>query len=91
MERFQATQHMLANHLVEVSGDEASCRADVRATHFSPQDDGAEPVWQVGGFYDYRLVRSGDGGWLVRRMRFVPAWSRGNPALNPTGAQVGGA
>ena len=88
LESFAATQHLVTNHLVALEGDTATCDADVRATHFRPSGDGQEPVWQVGGFYHYGLVRS-DGGWLVRTMRFVPTWSRGNPALSPTGAQVG--
>lgn len=91
LERFRATQHLLANHVIAFSGEEVVCQVDVRATHFSPQVDTEEAVWQVGGFYDYRLVRSQEGGaWLVRFMRFVPTWSRGNPKLSPTGAQVSG-
>ena len=50
LEGFRTTQHMLTNHLVEVEGDEATCHADVRATHFLPQEDDPDgSVWQVGG------------------------------------------
>lgn len=78
---------VVAQYRGVIDGNTATCDSDVCATHFRPSGDGQEPVWQVGGFYRYRLVRSEDG-WLVRTMRFVPIWSRGNPALSPTGAQV---
>lgn len=37
---FQATQHMITNHQVEVLNDAATCYAHVRAQHFLPNDLG---------------------------------------------------
>lgn len=54
---FQATQHMITNHQVEVLNDAATCYAHVRAQHFLPNDLG-EPTFEMGGYYTVGLVRT---------------------------------
>ena len=59
---YDYTQHIIADHQVDVAGDEATSRANVHATHVL---DGNH--WVFLGDYEHRLVRT-DGGWKIDRM-----------------------
>jgi hypothetical protein len=76
---YQSTQHIITNHLVSIDGDSATCRAYLQARHYLPNDAG-DPFRDIGGWYDWDLVRTGEG-WLVRRYKLTLAWSAGNAAL----------
>ncbi|MER5261921.1 nuclear transport factor 2 family protein [Actinosynnema sp. NPDC002837] len=69
---YAATQHLLGNQLVTVTGDTAVCTATVQATHRKP--DGA--LWTLGGFYRFDLVRTGEG-WRIGGVVLTVAWSEG--------------
>lgn len=75
---FDATQHLIANHLVTLQGDTAVCTASFQATHRLPDLSG--PLWTLGGTYRFDLVRTG-GGWKIRGVVMTAQWADGNEAL----------
>lgn len=86
-ERFDATQHAMMNHLVEVDGDTASAftycawRLICRGT----TDDDVLGNNSVEGtaWYDDSLILTADG-WRIKRRACRILWADGNPAA--TGA-----
>ena len=64
---FEATHHLIPNHLVEVDGDRAVCKAYAHAWHSVPTDRGVADYVLVRGFYEFGLVRT-PNGWLIDRM-----------------------
>ncbi|MEM7480383.1 MAG: nuclear transport factor 2 family protein [Acidobacteriota bacterium] len=62
---FDRTRHALSNLVVDVSGNAATARADVVASHWL--DD---RFWQVSGHYDYDLAKSA-GEWAITSMTFT--------------------
>jgi ketosteroid isomerase-like protein len=66
---FQATQHLITNHRVEIRGDEATCTAYLQAQHWNP--DGS---LLIGGTYTNSLVRCVDG-WRISRLVLTQSWS----------------
>jgi hypothetical protein len=76
---FQATQHAITNHQVELLGDNATGYAHVRAMHFLPNDQG-ESILEMGGYYQAGLVRI-DSDWKIQSWKFTVLWSRGNQKL----------
>ncbi|MBE9169546.1 nuclear transport factor 2 family protein [Pleurocapsales cyanobacterium LEGE 06147] len=76
---FQATQHLITNHAVEILDDSATCLAHVRAMHFLPNDQG-DSTFEMGGYYTAGLVRS-ESDWKIRRWKFSVLWSSGNRDL----------
>ncbi|MDX2139963.1 MAG: nuclear transport factor 2 family protein [Chloroflexota bacterium] len=67
--RYRATQHLLGNHRVRISGDQAQALVYVQATHWLPQPDG-DSTWTVHGYYDYTLTQMGDA-WCITRHMFT--------------------
>lgn len=76
---YDATQHLVANHLVRVDGDRAVCTASFQATHRLATAHGA-PLWTLGGDYRWELVRTG-GRWLIASVVMTAAWGDGNQDL----------
>lgn len=74
-----ATQHMLANQAVRVTGREAGATADFQATHRSGPLVGGR-LWVLGGRYDYRLTRVG-GGWRINSVTMHPLWEHGDRTI----------
>jgi len=74
-----ATQHLLGNHRVSVTGDEARTRTYARVHHV-----GAGPMagssYECLGEYDDRWVRT-EQGWRLRRRAFEIRVSLGDPAV----------
>lgn len=79
LERLQATHHLIANHVVEIDGDEAAVATNVTATHVAPNASGG-PLWTVGGRYDLR-VRRGPDGWRITALTLTVRWATGNQAI----------
>lgn len=77
-ERLDATQHVSANHQVEVTGDTATCTSTLLAQHHLAAlgDDG---VQRQLGYYVNHLHRA--GGWRIVRSEQRVAWSEGNPEV----------
>ena len=76
---FEATQHSISNHQVEVNGDGATCLSYGTALHYLPNDQGAS-VWRVVGTYRHHLVRTAEG-WKVDQMTFTLKFMDGNTDL----------
>jgi SnoaL-like protein len=76
---FDATQHLIANQLVELDGDRAVCTASFQATHRLATAQGA-PLWTLGGAYRWELARAGDR-WLIDTVVMTATWGDGNQDL----------
>ena len=74
-----AQQHILSNHLIEISGDEATSRCYFHAMHFRPGAPGGE-TFIVGGTYTDALRRSGDQ-WRIVQHDISYGWTSGNPSV----------
>lgn len=86
LEHLDASQHMVATHQVRVDGDRATCRCYLQAQHIIGTD-----TFLVGGKYEDRLVRTGDG-WRIEHRDLTMMWTTGDPAvmgLPRTGADAG--
>ena len=82
---YQATQHLVADHLVELDGDTAVATATFQATHYLPNPHGG-PLWTLGGTYRWELVRTQDG-WKISAVAMTPQWAEGNQQLTVLAAQ----
>ena len=73
---FDATQHLSANHVHDIRGDEATCTSYMRAEHFVINNEG-ENYYTMGGYYVNQLVRTPDG-WKLSGVNLNVTWNRGN-------------
>ncbi|HJU83066.1 MAG TPA: nuclear transport factor 2 family protein [Holophagaceae bacterium] len=74
------THHLSTNHLVELAGDEATCRSAFLIHRLDPALP--EPnTYDSLGHYEHGLRRI-DGAWRIVRARQTVAWSRGNAAIH---------
>jgi len=71
-----ATQHMITNHVITVTGDEATCVAYVQARHYLPNDKG-EDTQTMFGYYTSRFIRT-SAGWKIRACKLTLTWQTGN-------------
>jgi pantothenate kinase len=67
---FQATQHIITNHVITIDGDLATCVAYLQAQHYNPEN-----MYTVGGFYTNTLVRTGEG-WKISKLKLTPTWTQ---------------
>ena len=79
-EGYDATQHLMANHLFDISGDEATCVSYVRARHVIVTDGVAEH-YTIGGYYTNRFVRT-NAGWKLSVRKLTVTWSEGDRGLS---------
>jgi SnoaL-like domain len=75
-EGLAATQHMVSNQLVDVTGDTAVVTAMFQATHVLPNPYGG-PTWTLGGRYTYGLIRQPEG-WRINSITMNIMWAEGN-------------
>lgn len=88
---FDATQHLLGNHLVTVDGDRAELTAVFQAIHLLANRLGS-PRWTLGGTYRIGLIEVG-GSWLIDSVTMTPTWGDGNReilTLAAAGSAFGG-
>lgn len=83
---FDATQHSMFNHLVNVRGDEADC---VTYAHWRLYRKGVAggDFWEGNGWYDDHAVRT-PAGWRIDRRHCRMVWWGGNPLVNATDPNV---
>jgi len=75
-----ATQHLVANHLVSIEGDVAICTAAFQATHLLAYPHGGA-IWTPGGHYELGLQRNAEG-WRITSMHMTTAdWATGNQQI----------
>lgn len=81
LDNLTATQHLFANFIVDVNGDEAHLTCGILAQHVRGGDSGSE-MYLSGGKYVVDLRRIGDG-WKMACVRAGPVWAQGNRDLLP--------
>ena len=69
-------QHVTSNHLIELEVSSAFCECNYIASHSIRSAD-EELLWSLGGRYDYRLIRTGEG-WKISQCKIYVAWSSGD-------------
>ncbi|MFE1309599.1 nuclear transport factor 2 family protein [Streptomyces sp. NPDC058755] len=84
---FDATQHLLGNHLVTVDGDRGVLTASFQSTHRLANPYGS-PQWTLYGTYRFGLARTSTG-WKIDEIVMTAGWGEGNKdiltlAANPT-------
>jgi|SRR6185437_318405 len=75
IERLDATQHFVTNHVVTVTGGTATHTCYYLAQHLR---DGER--FLAAGRYADQLRRS-DGGWRIATRALISTWTDGNPAV----------
>jgi hypothetical protein len=75
--RLDATQHLVGNHQVRVSGDAGTHRCQLQSQHVKAPTSGGD-TFVVGGFYDDRVVRT-PAGWRISHRTMQQTWTQGNP------------
>jgi len=83
---YEATQHQMSNHSVEVDGHHAECITYVRAVHHQPKVTG-DPRWVLVGYYQLGLFRAGPGVWKIAKFNLTTLWNEGNVSLMELGPQ----
>jgi hypothetical protein len=73
---YRVTQHFNANVIIKVNGDEASAVVYLKARHFPLDDPDNKKIWDVGGYYTDRLVRTPEG-WKIANLKFTQTWTEG--------------
>jgi len=75
---FPRRQHVLGQSQVRVAEDTATVTAYFLNPLVLAQEDGTEQVWELGGYYHHRLLRTADG-WRSRELVEELVWQRGMP------------
>jgi hypothetical protein len=73
--RFDVTQHFLTDYHCEINGNKAMWVSYMQARHFKQ----GQPVWDMGGYYTYHLVRSVEG-WKIPKYTLTITWEENRPA-----------
>ena len=82
------THHLSTNHLVELEGDEATCRSAFLIHRLDPGRP--EPnTFDSLGHYEHGLRRI-DGHWRIVRVRQEVAWNRGDASIHAGARRPGG-
>jgi 3-phenylpropionate/cinnamic acid dioxygenase small subunit len=76
-EHFDATQHAMANHLVDVSGDNASAFTYCLWRLIAKGTQGGDAFFGA-AWYDDLLARTA-AGWRIRKRSCRVLWTDGNP------------
>ncbi len=90
MERWDRTQHLTTNHLVDLGEDRAEVSWNLLATHLHPADDPARAglaTFRVGGRFEGVAVRNPEG-WLFSRLSLRIIWTDGSPATGVPASAV---
>ena len=76
MEGMERTQHIIANHLITLNGDEADCICYLAAEHLLTAAAGSSTS-TTRGLYRDRFVRT-PGGWRIAARKLEVTWREGN-------------
>ncbi len=83
LSRFDRTQHMVANHQVDLRGDEADGRCYFQAQHVR-KDASGDHNYTVAGTYADKFRRTEDG-WRIAHRTLRVTWTSGDPG--PSGGE----
>jgi hypothetical protein len=75
---FAVTQHTFTNYQIDVQGNDATSFCYMQARHFPPKDRPAQPIWDVGGYYDFHLKRTAEG-WKISKYTLIVTWETNRP------------
>ncbi len=78
---FAFSQHVTANHVIELGGDRARVRWNAIVTHVHGV---AEQVFGVGGLFTAVVERT-VGGWRFARIELRAGWTTGSAPVSPPG------
>ncbi len=76
---FESMHHQLGNFQTDLEENRASVSCYGTATHFLADEGGN--LWAVVGSYDFTLVESALGEWVITEMRFNLKYQTGNLGL----------
>jgi hypothetical protein len=74
----EGIQHVITNLIVDLSGDQASVRANLLVSFASRGAEGPAP-FQLGEVYRFQLRRTIEG-WRIAALTSTPTWSVNRPA-----------
>ncbi len=74
-----ATQHLIANIVIDINGDVANTRAWVIATHVFDREHRSRNA-HAGGWYRHKVVRT-DEGWKFQRVELEIVWDEDTPMI----------
>jgi hypothetical protein len=74
---FCFTQHLAGTPRIELDGDAARARTNLRALHVQQRPDGRRSTWLVHGVYWDRLVRTA-AGWRIAERLFRVVHTEGD-------------
>jgi hypothetical protein len=74
--RFDRTQHVTSNVLIDLDGDRATVKANLIAAFV--HDPAPEPALMVGERYHFEAVRT-PRGWRFSRVEITPLWRSDEP------------
>jgi hypothetical protein len=79
LEGLDASQHLIGNTMIELSGDRATSTCYFQAQHVFQGAPGGD-TYIVAGTYSDVLTR-GDDGWRIAHRTLTPSWMQGNPEV----------
>ncbi len=77
--KFQVTQHLLSNFLVEIDGQQAQCFCYEQAIHYASGTQGGD-LWTVYATCETELVKQ-EEGWKISLLRVTFRHQTGNTNL----------
>jgi len=80
LEPLSVSQHFVTNQVIELHGEEATCRAYFFGV-VGNQSDGASSLIWIGGIYE-DLLRRTDVGWRIAELVDISVWSASGPGGN---------
>ena len=78
VEGFEATQHLLGNHVIGFDGEDTGhYTAYIQAQHWMSRTS----WYTIGGHYENRVARGSDGRWRLTAMTLHQTWDAGDRSL----------
>ena len=74
------THHVSTNHLITVTGDEATCLSSMVIYRRLPPAQG-ETTFDTHCLYEHTLVHTPEG-WKIRKVKQTVLWNTGNPSIH---------
>ena len=76
---FDATQHLSSNHVIDMSGDAATCVSYMVALHYLVEG-GERLMHSIGGYYTNQLIKT-ENSWKISRCALTVTWEMGDRGL----------
>lgn len=76
--RYERTQHVGSDHVIDLDGDRAALGWNAVMTHVHPAGRRTSAPFVVGGRFAAEAVRT-PAGWRFRRLAVRPVWTTGQP------------